>query len=274
MTQIASGAGFRRVQILLLESDKTLSPPSSGGATATEGYHLSGAKALTLNIPEPEKINHSGDDRVFAADVLPPREAVTAEIRTGKTNLTLDAVLSGVSVATIGEMKLMGRGTDQQGEEPQVCILAYRQALDTDPDSATFGARRWVFALIPSARIVPKGGTMEEGGADENAYAVSPTVVTAYPWGHAFTTADEGCTEAQIMWGISDNIPSIAVWEGDGTTTEFTMPSNAASTDKMSVFDPSTGAEPSGLTKAVGALTFSSAPADGAVIICFYEKAA
>lgn len=274
MSEIAAGAGFRHVQIMLLDTAGLLAPPAVAGATPESGYQLSGAKALTLNIPEPEKIIHYGDDRVFAVDVLPPKDAVSGELRTGKTNLTVDAVLSNVNVVTLGDIRMLGRGSNQQGTEPQVCILAYRQALDADEDEDTFGIRRWLFVLMPAARVIAKGGTMEESGADENGYMVYPTMVKQYPWAHDFSVADEGFTESPIIWGITIGRPMLCTWKADGVEDEFTLPATARGITNVHVYDLATGAAPAGITISTTKVTFAVAPTDGNTYACIYEQAA
>ena len=276
-TKIATGAGFRHVQVLPLDAN-SLPLVGAAGSTGDIGKTASGAKTLTLNVPDAQTITHTGDDRVINIDMLPATEGVTAELTTGKTNLELDALLTNVEVFTLGEMQAMLHQTDQQGCEIQVCLLAYRAAQDADPSSATKGARRWVWVMMPSAIVFPKPASMEEGNPDENSYMVVPQTVTAWPWAIAFSDTTEGATEAQLARGISEGPPLLEAWEGDGTETEFDLSETARSTDAVKVYHwvaaTKTASDvTSSVTITTSSITFSTAPASGDKIIAFYETA-
>lgn len=267
---IRSGVGFRHCQVFGLDSDGY---PAATDATVYEGLRISGAKALTINDPEPRQITHTGDDRVIALDVLPPQEAVTGELKVAKVNDVVDALLTGQSSFTVGEAKLFGVGTNERGNEVQVGLLAYRQTLDTDPESANFGARRWEFRLMPKALLVPREGSLDEN-PEERAYGVYPQFVTKHLWGVSFTDDTEGFTQAQVIRGVSEYKPNVGAFQGDGTTTVFDFASDdqAASTDKIMVWVDGVE-QTSGITKATDKITFTAAPSSGAMIVVFYETA-
>ncbi len=275
-TQIAAGAGFRHVQVLPLSAN-LLPLVGATGATGDIGKQASGAKAFTLNVPDAQIISHTGDDRVSGMDMLPATEGATAEIRTGKTNLELDALLSNVEAFALGEMSAMLHQTNQQGCEIQACVLAYRAAQDADPSSASKGARRWIWVMLPSALIFPKPGAMEEGGKDETAYTVVPSVVTAWPWQIAFSDATEGATEGQFARGISEGPPMLESWEGDGIVVAFDLAETARAITAAKVFHwvALTGVA-SDVTAAVvittADITFTVAPAADDIVTAFYEK--
>src|SRR5574341_97823 len=139
-TKIASGAGLRHVRYWLLDTDGNPSGAQSG-SDGYSGVRIQGVKTFQANIPDVQPIRHTGDDRVFAQDHLPPTELETATITTGKSNLTVDADLVGLTINSLGDMQILGYGTDQAGFESQVMVYGWRQALDTDEDSATDGTK-------------------------------------------------------------------------------------------------------------------------------------
>lgn len=274
-TKIATGAGFRHAQVLPLGSD-SIPLVGTTGATGDVGKTASGAKTLTVNIPDPQTLTHTGDDRVQNIDMLPATEGVTAELKTGKTNLELDALLSGVEAFALGDMQAMLHQTDQQGCEIQATLLAYRAAQDADPDSASKGARRWVWILFPSAQIFPKPASMEEGAVDENTYTVVPQVVTAWPWGIAFLASTEGATEAQFIRGISEGPPLIEGWTGDGSVTAFDLSETARATGAIKVYHWVAATETVtdvtlSVTLTTSSITFTTAPANNDKVFAFYE---
>jgi len=224
----ASGAGIRHVQIVPL--DDSLLPLFSGtpGATADGGHVLSLARAFTPTFPDPTIVNHVGDDVIGGVTMLPATEGMTFELRTGMTNLSVDAALSGTEAFALGDSVAHVVGTEKVGLLPDVGLIVYRQATDTDQASATRGATRWVWAIIPQARISLKGGAMENGGDDENTYSGVPMVVNKHLWGVAFSESVEGCIEGQMVRGISHGRPRLAWWQIDATPTlVLTLPANA-----------------------------------------------
>ena len=266
---IRSGVGLRHVQVLALNASGY---PNATATTAYEGVTISGVRALTLTDPEPQQIVHRGDDRIFALDVLPPTEPISGELRAGKVNDVVDAVLTDDLSITVGEAKLFGMGTDQRGNENQVAILAYRQTLDTDPDSANFGARRWEFRLLPRAYVIPREGNLDEN-AEDRPYTVRPLFVTKYPWGVSFASGIEGFTQAQLLRGISEFKPKIVAFNGNNTVVTFSFPTTApaAATTKVKVWVDGVVTTPSTVTTTN--FTLASSPTTDAKVVVFYERA-
>jgi len=247
--------------------------PASTTTVAYEGHTISGVKALTMNDPAPRQIVHQGDDSVFALDVLPPTEPVTGEMRVGKVNDTVDAILGDENAVTVGEATFFGIGTDKRGDENQVVMLAYRQTLDTDPSSAYFGSRRWESRLFPKAILVSRDGSFDEN-PEERIYTVTPQFVTKYPWGVTFAAGTEGYTRAQVLRGMTEYKPKLVAFNGDGSATTMALPTThpAASTAKIAVWvDGTLKALTTDYTVLTTAVTFVTAPTTDANVVVFYE---
>ncbi len=261
--------GLRNVQILSVASDGY---PGATDTTVYAGVTISGARALTLNDPEPRQIIHLGDDSVLQLDVLPPNEPITGELRVTKTNDVVDAVLTDDKSVTAGEIKLFGEGTSTRGSENQVFVLAYRQALEADPSGGTYGARRWDFRLM-KAFLIPRDGNMDEN-PEERAYTLRPQFMTEYPWGVDFATGTEGFTRAQVIRGISENKPRLVAFQGDNTTTTFAFEAAypAVSTAKMAVWVNGVLAS-AGITPSTTSIVWTTAPTTAANIVVLYEHA-
>lgn len=264
---IRSGVGLRHVQILAIAADDY---PAAVDTSAYAGATISGARALSITDPEPRQIIHQGDDGIFALDSLPPTEPISGELRTSKVNDVVDAIIGDDKSVTVGEAKLFPEGTDQRGNENQVIMLAYRQTLDTDPDSANFGARRWEFRLIPRALLIARDGPLDEN-PEERLYAVRPQFATKYPWGVAFATTTEGCTRAQMFRGISQYKPKLIAFKGDNATVAFAFPTAAPAADvaKVQVWVNGSPVTPSTVT--VTNFTLASTPSTDANVVVFYE---
>jgi len=267
-TGVSSGVGFRNAVLFELDSSGY---PKATSTTAYEGKRISGEKTCTINDPDPRRISHIGDDSLVSIDMLPPTEAISGEMHTSKANGIIDAVISGQKLFTVGEASLFGVGTDKRGFEPQVAVLAYRQAQDTDPDSPTFGLRAWDFRIMPKVVLYAR----ENGFADspeDRIYSLVPMFCTAHLWGTVFSEATEGFARCQMLRGLSWYKPKIVAWKGDNATVEFLFPTAApaVSVSKVAVWKNGVAVTP---TVAVNKLTFSTAPATGDMIVAYYEVA-
>jgi hypothetical protein len=265
-----SGAGFRHCQILALNSDGY---PNASSTAAYEGINVSGARVLELNDPEPRQIVYRGDDRVFGLDSLPADQPMTGQLTAGKVNDEVGAAVSDAESFTVGQMKMIAFGHDKRGDEPDVAIVAYRQARDYDPSSANYGKRVWEMRLLPKVQVVE----MEAGfgdDPDERQYSLYPQFVTKHLWGESLAEGTEGVTQAQGFRGVTEYKPKFVAWKGDGATTEFSFPtgSPAVNTDKITVWVDGTE-QTSGLTEATDGLTFTTTetPTTGAIVVAAYE---
>jgi hypothetical protein len=158
-------------------------------------------------------------------------------------------------------------------------VLAWREAKSVA--SGDKGRAHYQFVLIPKAEISPRGGSFEEGGADNRTYTIVPTVVSKWPWGETLVSGTDGCTEMQIAEGACEYVPRISAFKGDGETLVFSLGKSAVSTDKMKVYqyDGTTFADITAeayLTLAVDSLTFTDGdePASSEYIIVVMEVAA
>lgn len=265
---VRSGVGFRSVQLLALNTDGR---PAATDTSAYAGVQVTGARGLSINDPEPQQIVHSGDDRPFALDVLPPTEPISGELTVGKTNDTVDALLSDDAAFTVGEAPMFAIGSDSRGDENQVAILCYRQTLDTDASSANFGDRRWEFRVFPKVFLISREGGLT-ADPEERMYTVRPQFITAHLWGTSLSTSTEGCEQAQGFRGISQYKPRIVSWQGDNSETTFNLEATypAQSTDKIAIWVDGV-LQTADITKATDSVQFTTAPTTDADVVAFYE---
>lgn len=258
--------GLRRAVLFALDANGY---PAAPGTTVYEGIELVGPKAFALTIPEARRISHTGNDRVLALDYLPPLEGVSGELRVASNDLVAKALVSAVNTFVIGEANLMPWGTDKQGSEVDLGVLLFQQSLDTSTKS-----RRWKFYLLPKARVIPAPASMDENAA-EDLYRMAPNPTTRHLWGTALANGTEGASEMSLAEGMSESRPNIIAFKGDGTVVAFALPTDkpASSTAKMKIWkDGVVQTVGSGLASlTVTTITFSAAPASGAMVVCWYE---
>jgi len=257
------GVGLRHAVIFELN---TSGSPAAPDEALYSGVEIVGPKVFDLTIPDPRKITHIGNDRPLQVDFLPPTEAMSAELTVAEENHDLIARLTNTNQITVGESSVIGLATDQQGFEPQVCLLLFQQSLNAA------GARNWRWFLMPKATIYPHPSGMSEAEA-EHRFLVSPAVVTAYPWETAFAVGTEGFTEAQILVGQSEGKPNLVAFLADGVEDAFLFDTTkpATAVGKISVWIDGV-LTTTGFTAAVTGLTFTSAPAENKRIVVFYES--
>ncbi len=267
--------GMRHAQIFALNADGLPDAQDSSvydlGYPELPGYagvQLVGAKAFDVTLPETRKIAHTGDDRVLQVDQLPSLDGATAELRTARSDYDVYALLTDTNEITVGEAKIIGMATDKQGNEPQVGMLLFQQSLEADT-----GKRTWRSFIIPKALVFPRPGGMSDSPT-EHAFSVQPQVVSKHLWGTAFAVLTEGYTTAQVLEMQTFNKPRIVSFKADGTEDEFLFETAypAVDVDTVTVWVGGV-VQTSGIVVATTGITFTSAPADDALIVVLYEYA-
>lgn len=237
-------------------------PLADSPSVSYVGHQAEGAKSLAIQVPEPRKITHSGDDRALAIDFLPALEAGTAELHVAKTDLVLQALLAGTAVSTIGESKGILHATNKQGFEPVVGLMIYQQALDASADASINGLRRWRAIWMPKVKAI-----LQPHGSDDNAadlvYKIAPLIVKAHLWGTAFTEATDGATEAQFSERMYEGVPFLDSFLGAETKSaspsdsESGLASESKSPSASASASPSSAASTNGLVLTHTALSTS-----------------
>lgn len=273
--EIVSGVGARYAVVFALDSS-TGFPAASQSATPNQGTLVTGIKAASFNDPEPQRFTHYGNDKPFAQDQLPPAEAGNFTITTAKSNMSLDAALEGNKVVTtsVAGAKMRAVNTNKRGSEQQVMFFTYRQALDTDPTSATFGSlRQWQGKLYPSVRISPSSQPFEQGPTDKT-YNATPTPVTSTPWADSFDETEWGATEAEAIDIVTTYQPRLNFYTGNGSRTGFALSHPPVSSSYLTVFVQGTGeVTPSSVnvSSTNPAFTLSSAAGSGSLVVALIE---
>lgn len=216
--------GARYAEVFILDATTGLPAVGFNSGTLTAGTLIQGIKEFLYNNPAPQKIEHYGDDRPFAQDSLPPTAVGDFTITTAKTNLMLDTFLEGTKVVTLdGNVEARAGNTDNRGSEPQTFINVYRQALDTQNGSPTFGKlRQWHSALIPSTRIINNLQAMQQV-ATVKTYEGIPTPVSYTPWNAAFDSTTWGATRGEYIEMTTTYKPVWNMGLGNGTLTRFAL---------------------------------------------------
>jgi hypothetical protein len=234
-TKVA-GVGVRRGQVFVLDANGLPFAATTNGGTMTAGTRIERLKTVGVTDPEVQRFSHYGDDEPYAQDSLPPTEIESFTFTTSKTNLTLDALIEGTKVRDYTMFQSRAANSDKRGSEPLVAVWSYRQALDVDESSATFGKlRQWEARSWPSTRIAGQTSGFEQGATDKT-YQGTPTVVNSNVWGETLTENSDGATKASHFEMIFNNQPIVNVGVGDGTQTTWLTTCTPVDSANLKVF--------------------------------------
>ncbi len=247
--------GLRFANVFELNSSGT---PKASAATYYEGLQFYGSTAFELTVPEARKLTGLGEDGITTVVYLPPNEGVSGVLNVEAADPALAAVLDGTKVASLGEITLLGLGTNQQGFEPQVGLM-FQQAARGLATGKTYWHSFW----IPSAQVVRKSGGMNAEKAITN-YQVAPNRTSKHLWGTSFSVSVEGFTASQVVETWSNYPIRLASFLAEVATVEFAFPTTtpAVQTTGIKVFVDGV-AVTTGITLAVDKVTFTSAPGAG-----------
>lgn len=273
--EIVSGVGARYAVVIPLDADG-LPSVNVKQAAPQQGTLIEGIKTLARADGQVQRINHYGDDYVFAQDTLAPTEAGSITVTAAKTNLALDAMMESNKVVSAGTGKYRAGNTDKRGSEPQLGMMAYRQALDTTKGSPTLGKlRQWNIAIYGSVRFSPVSQPYEQAATDKT-YNGTPTPTTTTLWGEQFEESSWGNSTGEYLDGVENYQPRLNWWRGDGTLTAFELSHPPVSADELTVWIAGTLTTPSSvnISAANPAFTLSAPVADDAKMIALIKTTA
>lgn len=267
MPQIATGIGLRHVRIGPRDADTGIMamPDDHVVGTTYPGIQLSGAATLTLTPPEPERVPARGDDAVYWTFHLPPTEGWTAELTCSKLDLPAIALITGV--VQWGEAALfegLAMGTDREGLETDLVLWGQRKGVDTDPDSATYGAEVWEAWEVLCCKMTPLPPSKEQSTVGESRYSITMQKVSRRIVGEEFTNVDHGCTKAVLFPVIAKTGKLFYDFDvGNAVQKEFVLTHTPTGATDIYVYQDGTE-EPAGWSLDVGTktVTFVAAPAD------------
>lgn len=201
--EVSTGIGLRNVRVALRDADTGIIALPNGETDLYEGLQISGALALTLTIPDPQRVTARGDDRAYHTFNLPPTENPTGELRVSKSDAAVLALLSGTKVYGSPTGRKVGFGTDKIGLEPNVVLWGCREAIDSEEGSITFGQRVWQTYILLNAQVTVKPATMEDSAIGEITFSVVANNSAYDELGNAFSENTHGFTKAPYIMVVT-----------------------------------------------------------------------
>lgn len=264
-SEVTAGVGTRYGVLIPLDVDGL---PSINVTTAVpqQGTLISGIMTATTNDPTPQRITHYGQDNPYAQDSLPPTEIGTVTVTSGNGNMIVDSMAEGNKVREIGNTTWRGGNTNKRGNEPILASMFYRQALDTEPGSPTFGTlRQWNIRIYPAARWSPSTSAYEAGKTAKTLNG-TPTPTGRTVWGEFYDETSWGNSTAEYTEGNANYQPRLNWWLGNGTLTAFQLSHPPVSAAELLVWVDGTLTVPNAVNTSSTnpAYTLSSAAGTGA----------
>jgi len=215
--EVTTGVGLRAVRVFVRDTDGTPKTQGSPGAgVAYSGEPIEGAVALTLNVPDPQRITALGDDQPYFTFQLPPTENPSGELRVTKTNVDAIAILTSTTSFGSESERRIGFATDKVGEEEAIMLWGSREAIDSEEGSASFGQRVWQTYFVLNAKVAVRPAPMEGGSVGEFVYTLSANPSTLDEFGAAFSEDTNGFTRASFLMLVTLHKYWIDVFDGSG----------------------------------------------------------
>ena len=238
--------------------------------TAYEGVEVPGPVSFDFSFGNPRTIANTSQGRVNDTIILPSLDPKTGVLRCSYNSQTLNALLTGVKITTVGAAKITEEGTSQEGQEIQ-CGLLLQQLVSHDDE----GNVMWVSEVCPRATLVPSPVNYNENALSKE-YNIALSQSVKRLWGETLTIAMHGCTKAVKSNVVSDNKFNIIGWLGDNVATAFTLPADkvAKTSAAAKVWNFVTGVEEVGAWDAstlADTFTPTVKPGLDELLVCTYE---
>jgi hypothetical protein len=222
-------AGMNAARIYALSGDY----PTGGTATPYDGLVVGGPVSLELTFGDPTTIIHPGNNIVLQQDVFPTADPTTGVLTVSRLDHATLAFLMNTKAPAIGNLSMIGWGTDQQGNEPTVALLAYQQAKTPSGD------RAWHTYVIPRCVIIPKPSSLMNRDRSDMVYNVSVQNSTQHLTGVDFSVSVDGYTSGQMVDIQSYHRVHFAQFTSVSNATVFTfdtlLPAYADAVAKVSI---------------------------------------
>ncbi len=271
-------AGTQQAWIAFVSNDKNIITGGSvtaptAGATGSAGIQLTGIQTAPTGIPEGESVAVNGDDTLLGSIEFDSADPTQFVINLGQFDLDTEALLQSTVVETFADSGVsMGVMRPITPDYPDVCLLIQGKAKKQDV--SVKGQKAYAGYLYPLCTIQPIGRETFEGRtAGTNRYKVTAQPTSNKAWGTTITESANGTTAATALPFTSDYPMTMHRFTGNGVLLTFTGLSKvpAGTTSAIVAID---GVQQSGnftLSPANQTITFTSAPANGAKIVVFYQ---
>jgi hypothetical protein len=266
-----AGAGLEAVHVSYIGSTGFFA--GAGNLTAASTNLASGmrriqaAQEFPLAIPETVRQPVNGDDSLWTTFLFASQDPASGIFNIGAQDGTFHTMTTGSTKYTpqTGEWDLYAAG-GTLASPGTLCFLVTRQAKDQS--SAGFETELWFATTADS--IGPDNRQFQATAPYRYVLAASP--VTTLPWGVSSSTAFGKSTSSVAFFAHTYRF-YMSVYVGNNVATEtpaldYTPVSTALT--KAFLFSNGSTVAVASVNTSTKTVTFSSAPASGAIVVIFY----
>lgn len=214
----------------------TSTAPVAGNDAGTTLTRLLGVQNFPFSVVDSDRPTQKGDGGAIARFVNKPTDLPEAQATFGAWDLTFAALAQGMKVATVGGGSfMMGQPLSPTAADLMFVVQAPAKSTVT----ATLGSATFEGLIILKANVQPRGrDSFQTDSLPTYQYSMIGNYASAYPWGHAFTAADEGDTECAILYFTWPYRLMIDRFTLDGTEVTYTLNHQLAedSAENVNVF--------------------------------------
>jgi hypothetical protein len=254
--------------VRIYDLDDTTGRIGATSLTAYDGISVGGPTSLTYDMPSPESIPFPGNDTVLQRISLPSLDASSGMLEVSRQDMTTVALLNNLKVRTVGEANQLLWGTDKQGTEPSVGLLAYARG------KLKSGLPGWSTYTFPKCNIIPKPKGMSREQQNVQ-YFIQPQVVSASLTGSTLTVSDDGATTAELIEYQSAYRMHFTAWSTTTSSATFTLGTSypMVTTAGLTVYVDGNLQTSGAYTATTAAITFGSNVAASKNVTVLYELA-
>lgn len=258
----------------------TATAPTAGNQDGSSMAQLEGVKNFPFVPNAPDRLNITGDDGAIAQFLWNPIELPTGDTTFAVSDMDFAALAMSTLVHDIGGYEFLGLQPSAVTYQ-DLCILVTAQAKSRT--TASSGSSMFYNYLIMKANAYYQGrDAFAERAEAAFIYNLIANKSTNYPWGLAFSDANNGDTEFVVMEFTSAYRPMIQRWTGNNTETTFNLSKNIAddAANNIAVYVGATaqtwvtgapGAGEFGITEgATDTLVLGTAPGAAAKMVALY----
>ncbi len=259
----------------------TASAPAAGNQTGSSMAQLEGVKNFPFVPNAPDRLNITGDDGAIAQFLWNPIELPTGDATFAVSDMDFAALAMSTLVdASVGGYEFLGLQPASVTYQ-DMCLLVTAQAKSRT--SGSVGSSLFYNYLIMKANAYYQGrDAFAERAEAAFIYNLIANKSTNYPWGLAFSDANNGDTEFVVMEFTSAYRPMIQRWTGNNAQTTYNLSKNIAedAANNILVYEAGVaityaagapGAGEFGVTEAgTDTIVFGTAPANNAKVVALY----
>lgn len=269
---VAGGARYAQYSLSSSGLPYGTAPAVDNGTGMTD---IRGFSAASVNLPEPQILQITGEDNVRAAIQFPSNELPSFTMSFADFSGSFMDALQGTTADDAQSTYDFFMLNPEVSEFPDIFLMLTRRSVSTVAGSEGNGYETVIFPLC-TVGFTNIGDFATGANAAERSVTVTVNRVSQLPWGEPLTSVAHGTTQASgfVVW--SEQVPTFDVFTQNGSTTTWTPTKALASNDQVIAWEDIAGTSAvltGGVTISSGDFTFT-AGTSGEITAFLYERLA